>query len=445
VPPSQWTPEEKKWIDAYQMFSRNQGYDFTDEQAQKTVDQMRQGVSLGIPPSEWTKTERENVEGIRKLYEKQGYAFTDEIAQIFVKSMRRTIATFMNKAQAMRAMAEQSSHASNVNVPESLTVDSPADNSQDKTVFVLVEKKESGKWEFIKMSLDRPQYTSKQQEILEVDRYSGFDIYPSFEKTNEWTFLGGNQSEGDSGSNAMNMMGTYQCKVRSDETKYTPCHSGLTHFLNTDMFFLAGNTRYGMSPDSLMKLVREANLESEIKACREKYYDYAIGLINNPAAVKPKIIDDNRSYDGSQLFEMKPANYDCLIADKKDIKFTLQLTSPSYDLRADKAVYTCRDSENCVIQPIITILAKHTSGPSVANGPIQTVIVKSQYKTIALRSAPSMDKPVIENIPGGMEILKISENADWVQVRLDMDDGSKLEGWVRKDMVDDATRGLHDQ
>ncbi len=66
----------------------------------------------------------------------------------------------------------------------------------------------------------------------------------------------------------------------------------------------------------------------------------------------------------------------------------------------------------------------------------QTVKIKTKYKTVALKSEPSAGASVIEHVPGGMKVLKISENAEWVQIRCDMDDGSQLEGWISKKMVE---------
>ncbi|MBF0558520.1 MAG: hypothetical protein HQL08_07040 [Nitrospirae bacterium] len=72
------------------------------------------------------------------------------------------------------------------------------------------------------------------------------------------------------------------------------------------------------------------------------------------------------------------------------------------------------------------------------NEQAQTVKIKSKYNTVDLKSEPSPGASVIEHVPGGMEVLKISENAKFVQIRLDMDDGSQLEGWISKEMVDDS-------
>jgi hypothetical protein len=66
----------------------------------------------------------------------------------------------------------------------------------------------------------------------------------------------------------------------------------------------------------------------------------------------------------------------------------------------------------------------------------QTVKVKSTYKSVNVRSDPSTLNPPITSLPGGMEVLKISENADWVQIRLDMEDGSQMDGWISKKMVE---------
>ncbi|MGO9378799.1 MAG: SH3 domain-containing protein [Dissulfurispiraceae bacterium] len=72
---------------------------------------------------------------------------------------------------------------------------------------------------------------------------------------------------------------------------------------------------------------------------------------------------------------------------------------------------------------------------------VQTVKAKSQYKSVDVRAGPSMDKPVIESIPAGMEVLKIGENTEWVRVKLEMDDGSTEDGWLKKEMVDETKKG----
>ena len=67
---------------------------------------------------------------------------------------------------------------------------------------------------------------------------------------------------------------------------------------------------------------------------------------------------------------------------------------------------------------------------------VQTVKVKSKYQSVNVRSDPSTLNPPITSLSGGMEVLKISENADWVQIRLDMEDGSQMDGWISKNVIE---------
>ncbi|HMK60117.1 MAG TPA: SH3 domain-containing protein [Dissulfurispiraceae bacterium] len=65
-----------------------------------------------------------------------------------------------------------------------------------------------------------------------------------------------------------------------------------------------------------------------------------------------------------------------------------------------------------------------------------TVTVKSKYNSVNVRSAPGPNKPVIATIPGGSTITKISSNKDWVKVRVDKEDGSQVDGWVSKTVLE---------
>jgi len=66
--------------------------------------------------------------------------------------------------------------------------------------------------------------------------------------------------------------------------------------------------------------------------------------------------------------------------------------------------------------------------------------VKSKYKSVQVRSGPSEGASVLESIPGGLEVVKISGNAKWVQIRLDMDDGTQMTGRISKKMVESGGR-----
>ena len=95
----------------------------------------------------------------------------------------------------------------------------------------------------------------------------------------------------------------------------------------------------------------------------------------------------------------------------------------------------CAETMKAVDHGTAKIIHAITDGPN-QQGQVQTVKVKSTYKSVNVRSEPSTLNPPITTLPGGMEVLKISENADWVQIRLDMEDGSQMDGWISKKMVE---------
>jgi uncharacterized protein YgiM (DUF1202 family) len=67
---------------------------------------------------------------------------------------------------------------------------------------------------------------------------------------------------------------------------------------------------------------------------------------------------------------------------------------------------------------------------------VQTWKVKSMFKTGNVRSEPSLDAPIIAQVPGGMEVVKVDENAEWIQVKLEMADNSQLVGWMDKELFE---------
>jgi hypothetical protein len=91
----------------------------------------------------------------------------------------------------------------------------------------------------------------------------------------------------------------------------------------------------------------------------------------------------------------------------------------------------CAETITAVGHDTANIVKKLTGDPGV-----QTVKVKPNLKSVNVRQDPSIINPPILTLPGGMEVMKISETADWVQVRLDMDDGTQMDGWISKKMVD---------
>jgi hypothetical protein len=65
----------------------------------------------------------------------------------------------------------------------------------------------------------------------------------------------------------------------------------------------------------------------------------------------------------------------------------------------------------------------------------QTVTVKSKYKSINVRSEPDLHKPIVGTIPGGKTVEKVSANKGWVKIRFEGTDGSQLEGWISKTVI----------
>jgi uncharacterized protein YgiM (DUF1202 family) len=68
--------------------------------------------------------------------------------------------------------------------------------------------------------------------------------------------------------------------------------------------------------------------------------------------------------------------------------------------------------------------------------PVQTVKVKSIFKTVNVRSEPSKQATIVTTLPGGMEVAKVGETTGWVQVKLDMEDGSQVVGWISDETIE---------
>lgn len=67
---------------------------------------------------------------------------------------------------------------------------------------------------------------------------------------------------------------------------------------------------------------------------------------------------------------------------------------------------------------------------------IQTVKIKKAFKSVNVRSEPSKQSSIVTTLPGGMEVAKVGETTGWVQVRIDMEDGSQIEGWISDETIE---------
>ena len=241
-------------------------------------------------------------------------------------------------------------------------------HAQDDKYYVLVEKS-TGPYELKSITLERPNYQGQTQEILEVPRSKGDRFLPSYEETSEWTYIGNYSYKQFSDDPNLTAAGTYSCALRSDKTKYTPCTSKLTGFINTDFFGLLGNTRFNLQPARLNKLVDEAHLKSEVKACREKNLAVAENTLKDNIVVEPTITDLSGFYDNSKLFDVVPTNYDCIIKNTNEIKYILDAkAAANFNIQIDQTEFPiCKDGSNCKFAPSIKILSKNINGLSVSD------------------------------------------------------------------------------
>jgi len=66
----------------------------------------------------------------------------------------------------------------------------------------------------------------------------------------------------------------------------------------------------------------------------------------------------------------------------------------------------------------------------------RTVTIKSKYKSINVRSEPDQRKPIVGTLPGGATVQKLSANKGWVKVRFEEEDGSQVDGWIIKTVIE---------
>jgi hypothetical protein len=105
--PSDWTPQERQFVDDMRAVYQKQGLDMTPEQAQGAVARFRDqhpAAQRGVPESEWTPGEVKIVAQAREECRKRGMPFTDEQARITVQTMREQMAKMTGQVAVMRAM-----------------------------------------------------------------------------------------------------------------------------------------------------------------------------------------------------------------------------------------------------------------------------------------------------------------------------------------------------
>lgn len=105
VPAEQWTAGERQFVEGAQALYKQQGLNYSSEQASQAVLQMRQQRApavRGIPESEWTAQER-NFVGATKAA--QGGNLSDEQARLTVQAMRDQIARLTGSAGAFQMLA----------------------------------------------------------------------------------------------------------------------------------------------------------------------------------------------------------------------------------------------------------------------------------------------------------------------------------------------------
>ncbi len=64
------------------------------------------------------------------------------------------------------------------------------------------------------------------------------------------------------------------------------------------------------------------------------------------------------------------------------------------------------------------------------------VTVKPKYNFVNVRIGPGLDRKVIATLAGGKTAEKLSEERGWIKVRFEKQDGSKVEGWISKTVLE---------
>lgn len=165
VAPEQWSEAERQFVQNARGLYQQQGLVYTDEQAASAVQQMRQRASTatpsqGVPESEWSPQEREFVNTAREQYRTRGMPFTQEQAQLAVQAMRNRIAQFTGSAGALQALAQTRS-------PLAAPAPSAAAGVAQRTADGPTEDQ-------IARTLES--WPPKPQELVLTGRKDGFDI-----------------------------------------------------------------------------------------------------------------------------------------------------------------------------------------------------------------------------------------------------------------------------
>lgn len=106
VPETEWTSEERAWVDNARKLYAEQGIEFTQDQANEAIGKSRRknDLTVGVPESEWTADERRFVEQIRADYKKRGAALAPEQERLAVQQMRERMARMLGNVGAIQAM-----------------------------------------------------------------------------------------------------------------------------------------------------------------------------------------------------------------------------------------------------------------------------------------------------------------------------------------------------
>jgi hypothetical protein len=67
---------------------------------------------------------------------------------------------------------------------------------------------------------------------------------------------------------------------------------------------------------------------------------------------------------------------------------------------------------------------------------VRTVRVKDVFKTANVRSAPSINSSIILQVPGGMELAALSDDGEWIKVKLLLEDNSVVFGYMDKELIE---------
>jgi hypothetical protein len=261
-------------------------------------------------------------------------------------------------------------------------------HASDNKVFIKVEKVD-GNWKLIDMALQPQLWEKKGQELLVVDRYQGDNFYPNFAQTADWSFLGNYQYRQFSEEPYLSSSTTYSCAVRPDQSKYTPCTSALTHFINTDFFFLAGSSRWSYDKQNLQKVVDSACLTAALSACRSKNLAAAKDFSEAELTVKPEIVDESGYYDHSELLKVTKtySNYDCFGGGVSGVKHNVSFdrASSTFDYDIDRTSVSLTQTDSPVLTPKI-VVKNRISGNAAVNDTFSNKELALKINSLGIRN-----------------------------------------------------------